>query len=90
MARKAPITCGKLRCSSAGPTSTAPGMLQRKTSGWRYASEKPMLIRPLTKKAAKIHEAMSDSDRPPRVPTERMIATGPVVAKRNATTALTA
>ncbi len=35
VARKAPITSGKLRWPSAGPTSTAPGMLQRKISGCR-------------------------------------------------------
>ena len=35
VARNAPITSGKLRCVSAGPTSTVPGMLQRNTSGWR-------------------------------------------------------
>ncbi len=31
----APITSAKLRWTSAGPTSTAPGMVQKKTSGWR-------------------------------------------------------
>ena len=40
------------------------------------------------KKAPKIHEAMSDSERCPAAPTESTIATGPVHAKRNATTAL--
>jgi hypothetical protein len=49
-----------------------------------------MLISAFTTKAAKIHEAMSDSASPPRAPTERMIATGPVVAKRKATNAATA
>ena len=44
----------------------------------------------LLKKAAKIHEAMTSSPRRPRAPTERMIATGPVQAKRNATTAFDA
>ena len=40
--------------------------------------------------AAKIQEAMSDSARPPRAPTARMIATGPLAANRNATIAATA
>jgi hypothetical protein len=40
------------------------------------------------KKAPKIHEEMSDSLKWPAAPTDRMIATGPVHAKRNATTAL--
>src|SRR3954469_7863844 len=40
--------------------------------------------------ALKIHEAMSDSERPPRAPTARMIATGPVQAKRKATNAVAA
>ena len=47
-----------------------------------------MLSRPLTKNAAKIHDAMSDSLSRPAAPTERTIATGPVHAKRNATIAL--
>jgi len=45
---------------------------------------------PLTKNAPKIHDARSDSDRPPRVPTARMIATGPDAAKMKATSALAA
>ena len=49
-----------------------------------------MLINPLIKKAAKIQEAMSDSDIPPRAPTARMMATGPLAANRNATRALAA
>ena len=35
VATNAPITSGKVRCPSAGPTSTAPGIVQKKTSGWR-------------------------------------------------------
>ena len=35
VARKAPITSRKVRCPSAGPTSTEPGMDQSRTSGWR-------------------------------------------------------
>ena len=35
VARNAPITSGKLRWVSAGPTSTVPGMVQKKASGWR-------------------------------------------------------
>ena len=49
-----------------------------------------MLINPLREKAANSQEAMSDSDRPPRAPTARMIATGPLAANRNATSALAA
>ena len=40
--------------------------------------------------AAKIQEAMSDSDSPPRAPTERMITTGPLAANRKATNAAAA
>ena len=39
----------------------------------------------LRQNALKIQEAMSDSESPPRAPTERMMATGPVQAKRKAT-----
>src|SRR5688572_24359920 len=49
-----------------------------------------MLIRPLRKNEPKSHEAMSDGASPPRVATARTIATGPVAAKMNATTPLTA
>src|SRR5688572_17841454 len=49
-----------------------------------------MLMSPFTKNAPKIQEARSDSDRPPRVPTARTIATGPEMEKRNATRALAA
>jgi hypothetical protein len=49
-----------------------------------------MLMRLFRKNPPKIQDAMSDSVSPPRAPTERMIATGPVQAKRNATTALAA
>ncbi len=35
VAMKAPITSGNDRWQSAGPTSTVPGMVQKKTSGWR-------------------------------------------------------
>jgi len=37
-------------------------------------------MRPLMKKTPKIQEANSAGDRPPRVPTERMMATGPEAA----------
>jgi hypothetical protein len=49
-----------------------------------------MLISPLTKKAPKSQEDRSAALRPPRVPTVRMMATGPEAAKMNATSALTA
>ena len=65
-------------------------MVQKNTSGWRYSQQKAMLISPFTKNAPKIHDARSDAVRPPRVPTARMIATGPDAAKMNPTSALTA
>src|SRR5258706_1405387 len=40
--------------------------------------------------AAAIHDAMADSESPPCAPMARMIATGPVQEKRNATTAVAA
>ena len=49
-----------------------------------------MLMRLFRKKPPNTQEARSDSVSPPRAPMERMIATGPVQAKRNATTALAA
>src|SRR2546425_8726485 len=52
--------------------------------------EKTMLMKLLTKKPPKIHDAMSASESPPAALTERMIATGPVHEKRNATTAAAA
>src|SRR6267378_1669904 len=48
-----------------------------------------MLISPFTKNAPKIHEDRSEGVSPPRVPTARMIATGPEAAKMNATRPLT-
>ena len=39
-----------------------------------------MLMRPLTKNAPKIHDERSEGVSPPRVPTARMIATGPEAA----------
>ena len=42
-----------------------------------------MLISPLTKKTPNIHDASSDSDSLPRVPTDKMIATGAVAANTN-------
>ncbi len=48
-----------------------------------------MLISPFKKNAPKIQEDKSEGASPPRVPTARMIATGPEAAKMNATTALT-
>src|SRR6266446_6577239 len=48
-----------------------------------------MLISPFTKNAPNIHEDKSDGASPPRVPTARMIATGPEAAKMNATRPLT-
>ena len=74
------MTSGKLRCASAGPTSTVPGIVQKKASGWRYNQQKKMVISPLMKKTPKIQEARSASLNPPRVPTDRMIATGAVAA----------
>ena len=44
----------------------------------------------LRKNPPKSHDEMSDSASPPAAPIERMIATGPVVEKRNATIALAA
>ena len=60
-------------------------MVQKKTSGCRYSQQKAMLISPFTKKAPNIHDDRSDGASPPRVPTARMIATGPEAAKMNAT-----
>ncbi len=84
----APITSGHSRWVSAGPTSTAPGIVHRKTSGCLKYQEKAMLMRPLTKNAPKIHDDRSDGVRPPRVPTARMIATGPEAANAKATSPL--
>ena len=64
-------------------------MVQKNTSGWRYRHEKAMLIRPLTKNAPKIHDARSAALSPPRVPTARMMASGPDAAKMNPTSAFT-
>ena len=89
VAMKAPITSAQLRCPSAGPTSTAPGIVQKNTSGCRYHQQNAMLTRPLRKNAPKIHDDRSEGERPPRVPTARMIATGPEAAKMNATRPLT-
>src|SRR6202035_588008 len=72
------MTSGKLRCASAGPTSTVPGMVQKKANGCRYNQQKRMVIQPLMKKTPKIHDASSASESPPRVPTARMIANGAV------------
>jgi hypothetical protein len=49
-----------------------------------------MVMRLLRKNPPKIQEAMSDSERPPRAPVARMMATGPLAANRKATTALAA
>ena len=35
VAKKAPTTWGHARWPRAGPTSTVPGMVQKKASGWR-------------------------------------------------------
>ena len=49
-----------------------------------------MLISPLTKNEPNSHDDRSDSLRPPCAPTARMIATGPLAAKMNATSPLAA
>jgi hypothetical protein len=49
-----------------------------------------MLIRPFRKNDPKIQEAMSASVSPPWVPMASTIATGPVAAKMNPTSALPA
>ena len=56
-------------------------MVQKKASGWRYSQQKKMLMSPLTKNTPKIHDASSASLKPPRVPTDKMTATGAVAAK---------
>ncbi len=89
VATNAPITCGKLRCPSAGPTSTVPGIVQKNASGCRYSQQNSSVTRPLRKNEPKTHEARSDSDNPPRVPTARITATGPVAAKMKPITPLT-
>ena len=69
------------------------GKLQRQirlyTAG-QVTIEPPAEITLFSTNAAKIHDAMSDSARPPRAPIERMIATGPLDANRNATNAAAA
>ena len=74
------MTSAKLRCVSAGPTSTVPGMVQKKASGWRYSQQNRMVISPLTKKAPNSQDASCASLKPPCVPTDRMMATGAVAA----------
>lgn len=49
-----------------------------------------MLISPFSANAPKSHELRSTGERLPRAPMARTIATGPVAAKMNATSALTA
>ena len=49
-----------------------------------------MLISPLMKNEPKIHDDRSAALSPPRVPTARMIATGPEAANTNAMNALVA
>jgi hypothetical protein len=56
-------------------------MVQKKASGCRYNQQKRMLISPLMKNTPKIHDASSASLNPPRVPTDKMTATGAVAAK---------
>ena len=56
-------------------------MVQKKASGCRYSQQNRMLISPLTKNTPKIHDDSSASLKPPRVPTDRMIATGAVAEK---------
>jgi len=65
-----------------------PGIVQKKTSGCRYSVQKSRVISPLTKNEPKIHDDRSDSLKPPRAPTARMIATGPEAAKMKPITAL--
>ena len=88
VAWKAPTTSAQLRWPSAGPTSTVPGIVQKKTSGCRYSVQKSRVISPLRKNEPKIHDDRSDSLKPPRAPTARMIATGPEAAKMKPITAL--
>jgi hypothetical protein len=58
-----------------------PGIVQKKASGLRYSQQAASVSKPFRKKAPKIQEASSACDSPPRVPTDRMTATGPVAAK---------
>jgi hypothetical protein len=53
-------------------------MVQKNANGCRYSQQNRIVIQPLMKKTPKIHDASSASDRPPRVPTARMIANGAV------------
>ena len=53
-------------------------MVQKNASGCRYSQQNKMLISPLMKNTPKIHDASWASLRPPRVPTDRMMATGAV------------
>ena len=46
--------------------------------------------RPLTKNTPNTHDANSWGDKPPRVPTDKMMATGPVAAKMKPISALVA
>ncbi len=55
-----------------------PGIVQKNASGWRYSQQNRIVISPLMKNTPNSHEASSASLRPPRVPTDRMIATGAV------------
>ena len=50
---------------SAGPTSTVPGMVQKKASGCRYSQQASTVSTPLRKNTPKIHDASSAWDSPP-------------------------
>ena len=57
VAKNAPSTCSHGRCSNDAPTTTVPGIVQKKASGCRYSQEAVMVRMPLTKKAPKSQEA---------------------------------
>jgi hypothetical protein len=79
--KNAPTTSGQRRWASAGPTSTVPGIVQKKASGCRYSAQASTVSSPLRKNTPKIQDASSAGDRPPAVPTARITATGPVAEK---------
>jgi hypothetical protein len=66
----------KLRWVSAEPTSTVPGMVQKKASGWRYSEQNTMVISPLTKNTQNRQEASWPASyaslTPPWMLTDRM------------------
>ena len=90
VATKAPITSACGVCSSAWPTRTVPGMVQKITSGVRKRQLSAIVTRPLRKKAPNSHDASSACPSPPCDPDASTIATGPVAAKMKPTRPLTA